>query len=429
MVRGGALDGAARGWDEGLNGRGVVCAGEGLGLGLGAPDDRQREQLLVDAAVEVQDVEHLLLGGGLLGKGGVALLPEELPRAQEGRRLLDLPPHDAAPLVQLHRQVSVRLDPAGVCGVHGRLTRRPDRDGLLQVGVAELRHHGQLRRKVVEVVRLLLHVALGDEHGEVAVLDAELLDLAVEPALHQLPDPVGPRAQDEAALHGVLLDELRLLQHLLVPAGHIVQLADAHAATLGLLHSERSLPALLRLLLLPLRLLRLLLRLWRFLLRLWRFRSLCGRRRRRGTGLSLQCLKLLNEPLDALVLVDLLAAQALRLELLLEQADFVADLLDLRFHVGRDGGCCRGGRRARLWGRRTCALRRLGRRRRRLRRRAGQLACLLDDELVGVLRLELGQLLDDVGKRLVYFVSPEVLQVVIAQGLSRGREQANADEM
>ena len=42
------------------------------------------------------------------------LLPQELARANEGRRVLELPAHHVRPLVQAQRQVAVPADPAAV---------------------------------------------------------------------------------------------------------------------------------------------------------------------------------------------------------------------------------------------------------------------------------------------------------------------------
>ena len=49
--------------------------------------------------------------GHLCGKGGVALLPEELARADEGRGVLELPAHHVRPLVEPQRQIPVAADP------------------------------------------------------------------------------------------------------------------------------------------------------------------------------------------------------------------------------------------------------------------------------------------------------------------------------
>ena len=55
--------------------------------------------------VRKQKVKHLR------GEGGVALLPEELAGADEGRGVLKLPAHHVCPLVQPQRQVPVAAYP------------------------------------------------------------------------------------------------------------------------------------------------------------------------------------------------------------------------------------------------------------------------------------------------------------------------------
>ena len=47
----------------------------------------------------------------------MALLPQELPRADERRRVLELPPHDVCPLVEPQGEVAPRADPVGEVGV------------------------------------------------------------------------------------------------------------------------------------------------------------------------------------------------------------------------------------------------------------------------------------------------------------------------
>ena len=73
--------------------------------------DGDGEKVGVDPGIEVQDLEHLLLGLWEGGKGGVALLPQELACADEGCRVLELPAHHIRPLVQPQRQVSVAPNP------------------------------------------------------------------------------------------------------------------------------------------------------------------------------------------------------------------------------------------------------------------------------------------------------------------------------
>lgn len=133
-VRRAALDAATRRRDEALDRGRVEAAGKLLLLRLDTGDDGDGEELLVHAAVQVEDLEHLLVGLGLGLERRVALLPQELARAQErlcggqtigvrfpiarqarkakGRtRVLELPAHDRVPLVELEREVTVRADP------------------------------------------------------------------------------------------------------------------------------------------------------------------------------------------------------------------------------------------------------------------------------------------------------------------------------
>ena len=88
--------------------------------------------------------------------------------------------HDVVPLVELDWQVSVGLDPLGVGRVHDGLAGGTNRDGLGKLGLARPGHPGHLRREVGDVVLLLLQRRLRHEDGEVAVLNAELLNLAVK---------------------------------------------------------------------------------------------------------------------------------------------------------------------------------------------------------------------------------------------------------
>jgi hypothetical protein len=65
------------------------------------------------------------------------------------------------------------------------------------------------------VILLGVQLRLGDEHGEVAVLDAHLLDAPVEELGDRLPQAERPRAQDVAARDVVKLDHLTLVDHLM----------------------------------------------------------------------------------------------------------------------------------------------------------------------------------------------------------------------
>eukprot|EP01137_Pigoraptor_chileana_P007188 Opistho-2@52440 len=113
MARG-ALDAATGGGHKSLHSGCVETASKLFLLALAALDDGHGEQGLVHLRIQLKNLQHFHIGLGLCGKGSVALLPEELARADKGRRVLELPPHDIAPLIELEREVPVRLNPLSI---------------------------------------------------------------------------------------------------------------------------------------------------------------------------------------------------------------------------------------------------------------------------------------------------------------------------
>lgn len=89
--------------------------GEGV---LVTPSTASPAAAAAHSPVELQDVQHLLLRLLAGGEGGVALLPQELAAADEGRGVLELPAHHVGPLVQAQRQVAVAADPLREVRVH-----------------------------------------------------------------------------------------------------------------------------------------------------------------------------------------------------------------------------------------------------------------------------------------------------------------------
>ena len=106
------------------------------------------------------------------------------------------------------------LNPLGIGRVHDSLTSGADSNGFGQLRVTGARHPGYLRGKVLDVFFLLLQGGVGDKDREVDVLEAHLFNFSVEPGLDPLPDGEGPGAQHVAPAHVVVLDHLRLGDHL-----------------------------------------------------------------------------------------------------------------------------------------------------------------------------------------------------------------------
>ena len=196
--------------------------GEALALGLVAEQCRDAGHLLGGVEVHVaKDPERV---GGRLGLGrvrGVALLPEELGRAEE-QTGPHLPADHVGPLVDEQGQVAVALDPLREEVVDHGLAGRPDHDRLLEQLAAPVGHHGQLGAEPLHVGRLEPEERFGDEQREVGALGAGLLDAPVHLVDQQLPDAEAPRADDHGAADRPVLGHLGAGHHLLVPTGEVL---------------------------------------------------------------------------------------------------------------------------------------------------------------------------------------------------------------
>ena len=183
-------------------------------------DHRHGQNIFQEVGV---DVQHLLgLCPSLLGVGvhGVALLPQELPVAEEGAGGF-LPAEDGAPLVVELGQVPVGVDDVFIVFTEQGLRGGADAVTLLQGVAAAVGDPGALRGKALHVVLFLLEQGLRDEHGQVDVLVACLLESSVQLGLDVLPNGVAVGAVDEHALDGGVVNEFGLSAHIGVPLGEV----------------------------------------------------------------------------------------------------------------------------------------------------------------------------------------------------------------
>ncbi len=107
--------------------------------------------------------------------GGVGLVPEELPAAEEGAGGLRLVPVDVAGLVHPQGEVGVGPDPDLEHRVDGRLRRRPEEEPPLQLVVPAHGDPEDLGAEPLDVILLLLESFLGDDDGELHRLVVRLL--------------------------------------------------------------------------------------------------------------------------------------------------------------------------------------------------------------------------------------------------------------
>jgi len=229
-----SLDGLAVGHQR-LDGRRRIRAGELVVFGLLAAQHRDRQHVLVDALVLPEAGPNLPPTRPRRSRGRcVALLPHELLRPEERLRLRGLPPHDRTPLIEPHRQIAVAAGPLGHEGRDDRFARGTNGQSLLEFLVAALGHPRDLGIEPFDDVLLPLEVALGDEHREVDVVDAGLLEPAVQRVLNGLPEGVAARFRDDEPAHRGVVREVRLLDDLGVPLPGLVRfrLGDSEFLTL-----------------------------------------------------------------------------------------------------------------------------------------------------------------------------------------------------
>ena len=150
--------------------------------------------------------------------GGVAFLPQELARTQEGPGSF-FPTHHVGPLVDQQRQIPVRLNPALVHAPDDRLGGRAHHQGFLQLLATAVGHHRHLRGESFDVLRLFLYEALRYQQREVRVHVPARFEHGVYRGLHPLPQRVTGRADDHAAPNRAVVRQLRLNDDVGVPIG------------------------------------------------------------------------------------------------------------------------------------------------------------------------------------------------------------------
>ena len=220
-----------------LHGIGGLGAGELLLLRLAALHHRHGQVVLTEVGVDVQHPLGLL--DGLLGGGvhGVALLPQKLPVAQERAGGL-LPAQHGGPLVIQLGEIPVGVDHIFIVLAEQRLGGGADAHALLQLLAAAIGDPGALGGKALHVVLLLLEQGLGNQHGQIDVLVARLLEHPVQDALEILPDGIAVGPVDKHAFDAGIVDELRLFAYVGIPLGKVhVHVGDlAHLLVFVLCH-------------------------------------------------------------------------------------------------------------------------------------------------------------------------------------------------
>ena len=206
---------------HGLDGVGGPGAGELFLFGLLAAEHRHGQLLLGKIAVDVEHLHGFLLRFFRRGVDGMALLPPEFRRAQEGTGGL-FPTHHRAPLVIFEGQVPPGLDPLGEHRAEDGFAGGAHRQALLQLLGAALGDPGHFGSKALHVLRLFEQQALRDQHGHGYVFMAGFLEAPVQAVVNQFPDAVAIGLHGHAAADGGIVHQIRHGDHVGVPLGKIL---------------------------------------------------------------------------------------------------------------------------------------------------------------------------------------------------------------
>ena len=201
-------------------GVGAQSPSKSFGVGFGTGNDRHRHPPFHKIAVDAEHPSRFLLGFLMRRVSRMSLLPEELERAQKQSRP-HLPADNVCPLIDEDREVAIALHPFRVHRVDDRLGCRPDHQRLLQLLPAPVSNDGQLGSEPLDVLRLLLHEALGDEQRKVRVLVPGILEHHVELLLHPFPDAVAARPDDHATPDGRVVRQLAPQHDFVVPGTEV----------------------------------------------------------------------------------------------------------------------------------------------------------------------------------------------------------------
>ena len=103
-----------------------------------------------------------------------------------------------------------------------RFRRRSHAHALLQFLRTAMRHPGNLRRKSLNMILLLLKKALRNQAGKIDIFHAGFLESAVQLILYILPDRISRRLYHHEPLQLRVAGKLRLLHHIGIPLGEVL---------------------------------------------------------------------------------------------------------------------------------------------------------------------------------------------------------------
>ena len=108
----------------------------------------------------------------------------------------------------------MRTDPLGKRRVHDSLRGWSDGDGLWHLALPALGHPSDFRSESCDVILFFVQSCLCHEHGEIDVLNANLLEKLISELCNLLPDVERGGTQDVASRDIVILNQFGLCNDL-----------------------------------------------------------------------------------------------------------------------------------------------------------------------------------------------------------------------
>ena len=213
-----------------FDGISVECTSEALRLTLNSLNHRHCHIVLSKLCIDLEHLLSTLLSLFSCSMSRMSFLPKELACTEE-ETSSHLPPHYITPLIYQERKVAITLNPILESVPNDGFRSGTNDEFLFQFGCrinhnsimrlvcleTIVSYYGTLLSKAFHMLRFLREETLGNEQGEISILNASLLEHIVEGALHLLPNCITVRLDDHAAANVALLGQIGLYHQFVVP--------------------------------------------------------------------------------------------------------------------------------------------------------------------------------------------------------------------
>lgn len=190
LVRSSSLDSSTICWNEKFDSCRVVRSSKLLSIRFTTLDWRHSQQIFITRCVLIQYCENHMICFLCCRVCGMTLLPQEFSCSNERSGMFKFPSNYIRPLIQTKRQITMRMNPFRIAGIHNGLACWSNSNRFRKISVAWSSHPCYLRCESLHMILLFTKSSLWHEHWEIAVLNAISLEAWIEEALDTFPDKV-----------------------------------------------------------------------------------------------------------------------------------------------------------------------------------------------------------------------------------------------